>query len=193
MKFSLSQKRLSHLNLQRNALAGLAGILLIVVLLQTVLLFFKNERVIISPPELNQSYWVEGNRFSPSYLEEMSLLFTHLMLDVTEESVIPQGEVILRYVNPEHYGEFKSKLLSDEKRLKKQQLSLHFSPKNVVLPEPLVAEIQGILTSYVASQKVSQVQETYRLGFSQKRGRLFLDSFQVIQSNEEHFNEPPSE
>jgi conjugal transfer pilus assembly protein TraE len=193
MKFILFKKRLGHLSVQRNTLAGLTAILLLVVLLQVVLLFFKNERIIISPPELNQSYWIEGKRFSQSYLEEMALLFTHLLLDVTEESVIPQGEVILRYVRPEYYGTFKAKLLDDEKRLKKQQLSLNFRPKNFGFPKPLVIDIQGILTSYVASQKVSQVQETYRLRFSQKSGRLFLDSFEVIQSEGEHFDEKPIE
>ena len=193
MKLNLFKKRLSHLNVQRNALMGLSAILLLVVLLQSVLLFFKNERVIISPPELNQSYWIEGNRFSRSYLEEMALLFTHLLLDVTEESVIPQGEVLLRYVNPEYYGDFKAKLLNDEKCLKKQQLSLHFNPRNFGFPEPLVIDVQGFLTSYVASQKVSQAQETYRLRFSHTKGRLFLDSFQVIQSDEERFDEKLNE
>src|SRR5579872_7139368 len=113
MKFSLQKKRLSHLNVQRNLLAGLSFILLLIVLLQTLLLFFKREKIIINPPELKQGYWVEGDRFSNSYLEEMALFFTHLMLDVSESSVIPQGEVLLRYVSPESYGDFKTKLLSD--------------------------------------------------------------------------------
>ena len=64
MDFSLQQKRLTYLHVQRNILAGIVAVGLIVLLLQTWLLFFKQERVIISPPELNQSYWVEGHRFS---------------------------------------------------------------------------------------------------------------------------------
>lgn len=183
MKFLFHQKRLGHLRVQRNALLGLSSALLIIILLQTSLLFFKNEKIIINPPELTQSYWVEGDRFSNSYLEEMALFFTHLMLDVSEANVLPQGEILLRYVSSNAYGEFKNKLLNDEKRLKSQQLSLQFTAHSVELIEPMCADVTGSLSSYVGSQKISNTQETYRISFSQKKSRLFLESFEIIKSD----------
>ncbi len=189
MKFLFHQKRLGHLQIQRNGFAGLAFILLLIVLLQTVLLFFKKEKIIISPPELTQSYWVEGDRFSNSYLEEMALFFTHLMLDVSEANILPQGEILLRYVSSNAYGAFKTKLLGDEKRLKSQQLSLQFTPHSVELIEPMQADITGSLSSYVGSQKISNSQETYRVSFSQHKGRLFLESFELIKSDKEQPDE----
>lgn len=185
MKFLYHEKRLNHLMVQRHGLVGLSATLLVIVLLQTGLLFFKHEKVIISPPELSQTYWVEGNRFSKSYLEEMAVFFAHLLLDVSESSILPQGEIVLRYVWPESYGDFKNKLIVDEKRLKKQQLSLHFRPQTIEFQAPLVLDVQGILVSYVGSHKISDVQETYRIGLKQHQGRLFLESFEVIQSNQE--------
>ena len=184
MKFTLYQKRLTYLNVQRNIIAGLAIIFLIIILLQTLLLFFKKERIILTPPELKQSYWIEGDRFSNSYLEEMALFFSHLMLDVTEANILPQGEILLRYVLPESYGDFKAKLLQDLKRLKKQQLSLQFTPSTIEMVEPLSIDVSGFLESYVGAKKVSQFQETYRVSFSHKKGRLFLESFQMIKSEQ---------
>ena len=189
MKFTIHQKRLTYLNVQRNFLVALSAILLTIVVLQTLLLFFKKERTIISPPELKQSYWVEGERFSNSYLEEMALFFTHLLLDVTEANVLPQGEILLRYVTPEAYGDFKSKLLNDEKRLKKQQLSLQFTPQSIEFVNSLIIDVNGFLANYIGAKKVSQVPETYRVGFFQKKGRLFLESFQVIKSDQRSYDE----
>ena len=184
---------MGHLYSQRNAYAALSCGLLIVTLLLTTLLFFKNEKTVISPPELKQSYWIEGNRFSPSYLEEMALYFTHLILDVTESNVIPQGEILLRYISPSAYGNFKAKILQDEKRLKKEQLSLHFSPNDIHLfPNTLTAEIGGDLISYVGSKKVASNRETYRIVFKQRLGRLFLESFQMVKSEKEHIDETAS-
>jgi conjugal transfer pilus assembly protein TraE len=140
--------------------------------------------VIITPPELTQSYWVQGSAFSKSYLEEMALFFSHLLLDVSQDSILSQGEVVLRYVVPNSYGVFKSKLLEDEQRLKKHQLSLHFIPKSVAFVQPLTVEVQGYLNHYVGSQRVSQVQETYRIDFSQKKSQLFLESFRVVKSEQ---------
>ncbi len=184
MKFTLYQKRLTYLHVQRNIIAGLALIFLIIILLQTLLLFFKKERVIVSPPELKQSYWIEGDRFSNSYLEEMALFFSHLMLDVTEANILQQGDILLRYVLPESYGEFKAKLFQDEKRLKSQQLSLQFTPITIEFVAPLTMDVNGFLANYIGAKKVSQFQETYRVTFSHKKGRLFLRSFQIIKSEQ---------
>ncbi len=181
---------MSNLSLQRNVLVAACCGLFVITFLLTVFLFFKHEKTIVSPPELKQSYWVEGNRFSPSYLEEMAVYFTHLLLDVTELNIIPQGEILLRYILPDSYGGFKSKILADEKRLKKEQLSLHFVPGDIELsPNTLTAEISGDLMSYVGSQKVSQIRESYRIVFTQRLGRLFLKSFEMIKSEKENAHE----
>ena len=186
MKHLLYQKSMSHLYGQRNALLVLSAGLLSIVLLLTILLFFKNEKTIISPPELKQGFWVEGNRFSPSYLEEMALYFTHLLLDVSDANIIPQGEILMRYAVPEAYGPFKAKILSDEKKLKKEQLSLHFLPVDIqVFADNLSVEVGGDLISYVGSRKVSTVRETYRITFKQRQGRLFIESFQMVKSEKE--------
>lgn len=184
MKFVLHEKRLSYLLVQRNLFLGLVVALLLIAILQASFLFIKKERVIISPPELKQGYWVEGDRFSNSYLEEMALFFSHLLLDVSESNVLPQGEIVLRSVSPEVYGAFKAKLLKDVERLRKQQLTLHFVPREIEIVGPLAVAITGSLRSYVGANKVTQVQETYKISFTQNRGRLFLEAFEVIQSQQ---------
>lgn len=185
MDFSLQQKRLTYLHVQRNILAAMVAVGLIVLLLQTWLLFFKKERVIISPPELNQSYWVEGDQFSASYLEEMAVFFSHLMLDVTEANILAQGDILLRYVLPEAYGTFKAKILEDRQKLQKLQLSLHFTPKTIDVVGKLVVEVTGVLANHVASSRVSQSNDTYRITFASKKGRLFLAAFELIKSDKE--------
>lgn len=189
MQWDFYQKRLGHLAAQGKLFLGICSVLLLIVLLQSLLLFFKHEKIIISPPELHQSYWVEGDRYSNTYLEEMAVFFAHLLLDVSPSSILPQGEVILRYVLPEAYGVFKSKLLSDEKRLKKQQLSLRFSPQSVELQKGTQAELTGILSSYVGSHKISEHQESYQVVFAKRKGRLFLESFELIKSQGEPNND----
>jgi conjugal transfer pilus assembly protein TraE len=190
MKLSFHHKRLSSLQFQKNFLAGLSFILLIVVLLEAVLLFFKSQQTLIVPPETKQSYWIEGNRFSPSYLEEMALYFTHLLLDVTEANIMYQGEVLLRHVEPQAYGTFKQKLFEDEKRLKKDHLSLHFAPVECdVFPAQLSVKMTGDLIGYVGTKKVSQHRETYQIVFSQTKGRLFIKSFSVLKTDQPHLEE----
>jgi conjugal transfer pilus assembly protein TraE len=185
MQFSFYQKKFNDLVVERKFLLGLALSLLLIVFLQMGLLFFKRERIILMPPGFKDSVWVEGDRFSQKYLEEIALFFAHLLLDVSESNVLFQGEMLLRYVAPESYGSFKAQLLSDEKRLKKQQLSLQFYPKSLEFPKPLVVEIKGVLKRYVGSKKISEAEETYRMQLGVRFGRLFLKAFEVIQPKQE--------
>ena len=84
MKYSYATKRLTNYEYQRNMLLGLNGILLLLLVIMSLCLFFKREKIIVLPPEVRREFWVEGNRFSPEYLEEMAAYFLHLSLDVNE-------------------------------------------------------------------------------------------------------------
>jgi type IV conjugative transfer system protein TraE len=186
MNLRFQKANLSRLQWQRNALGILSASLLVVVLLQTTLLFFKDTKTILLPAELKQGYWIEGNRFSPSYLEEQGMYFAHLLLDVSPANILDQGEVLLRYVDSKAYGDFRARLLQEEQRLKRDSLSLNFvAIECEVIPQELALEITGDLNGYVAAKKISSHRETYRIEFSSHKGRLFLKSFQVIKTDQE--------
>jgi conjugal transfer pilus assembly protein TraE len=191
MKFDLREQRFSHLHFQRNVLGGFVLCLLPATSILAVLLFFKQERIVVHPPELRQSYWVEGNRFAPAYLEEMGLYFAHLLLDVSPANILYQGDVLLRYVWPKTYGEFRSRIMEDQKRLKQENVSMVFNPVEcTVIPGQMAVEIHGDLVTFVADKKISSRRESYRVAFEGKSGRLFLKSFTLLltastQENEE--------
>ena len=68
MDYRIDQKKRQQLTRQRTLLFGILGVLLFIVLLQSFALVYRSERTIILPPETKQSFWVEGNSFSPIYL-----------------------------------------------------------------------------------------------------------------------------
>ena len=185
MKWTFHVKKGTSLQIQRNALLGFCAVLMGIALLQGMFLFVHHERVILLPPEVKQSFWVEGNRFSPIYLEEQGLYFAHLLLDVSEANILTQGEILLRYVDPQAYGAFKKRLFEDAQRLKKDNLSLVLTPVTCeVNPTALQVDITGDLNGYVGMKKVTTHRETYRLGFTSRKGRLFLSAFSVLTTDQ---------
>lgn len=186
MDFSIKQSRLADIKVQRNALLGACALLLLSNSIQAILLIYRHERIIVAPPQLTQSFWVEGNQFSAQYLEQMALHYAHLILDVTEKNILYQGDIVLRAVTPESYGVFKEKLLSDEKRLQKNNLSTRFSATECkISQETLTVEITGELMSYVADKRISQIHETYQIQFQNQSGRLLINSFSLVKSEKE--------
>ena len=184
MEFKVNQYRLNDLKFQRNIVAGVCAILLTTNVTQSLWLFFRHERVIITPPQLTQSFWAEGNQYSSQYLEEMALHYAHFLLDVTEKNVLYQGEILLRYVAPEAYGTFKAKILADEKQLKNDHLSTRFSPTDVVVhPDQLAVDLTGELLSYVGDKKISDVKETYQIKFRNQSGKLLIEAFTLLKTD----------
>jgi conjugal transfer pilus assembly protein TraE len=185
--------RTTSLHWQRNALGILSAGLLLVVILQMILLFFKDTKIIVHPPETRQEYWIEGNKFSPSYLEEQASYFAHLLLDITKDNLMYQGDILMRYVDPRAHGDFRMRMMEDQIRLKRDDLSLIFVPVTCeVFPESLAVEITGDLNGYVASKRISTHRETYRVQFSNIKGRLFLQSFKVLKTDQEGLPLPDS-
>ena len=190
MNFKFKQDSIESAQWQRNVLGALCAILLVVVLLQATLLCFKSTKTIILPPETKQSFWVEGNSFSPVYLEEQGMYFAHLLLDVSASNILAQGEILLRYVDPINHGVFKTRLFKEEERLKRDNLSCNFvAVECEVFPKEMAIEITGDLNGYVGNKKVSTHRETYRLEFTSCKGRIFLKAFTVIQTDQKDLSQ----
>jgi conjugal transfer pilus assembly protein TraE len=191
MHIDIEKRTLTNLHGQRNFFIIISAVSLLIILIQSVTLFFKDEKVIISPPELKDSYWVTNKRFSQNYLDEMACFFAHLLLDVTKDSLPHQGEIALRYADPVFYGRLKAQFVKEIERINKDNVSTTFTTHNVkIFMEKLEVHVSGILSNYVGDKKVSSYAETYVVGFSNHKGRLLLKEFGVLASN--NLNNQPS-
>ncbi len=185
MKHSLSLAKAGHLLKQRNALSALTAGLLTSNILLVLFCFTRSERIVVVPPEVKQSFWVEQGQVSNSYLEEMSSFFLHLALDRSPESVDFQNQVLLRYAAPNAYGPLKAQLLEDEKILKRERLSTHFHAHKIIVDQKnLSADIQGTLFKFVGGASIGTSPGHYKLKFSYTKGKLFIENLSEDIKNE---------
>lgn len=190
MEKKIEQQRISYLLSQRNILAGVTFLLLCVVLLQSIFLFFRTERIIISPPELHQRYWVEGDRFSEGYLEEMAVFYAHLLLDVSAETLLYQGEVVLRSVDADSYSRLKTKLFADAAKLKKENVTSRFEPKKAIISrQHMEVHLKGTMTHFISGKPISSFEETFVIRFSAYKGKLYIKDFALVATNNTKHND----
>lgn len=184
MKSFLFHGRLATLNHHRNLLLTGCGVLSVICTLESIALIFKRETVIIMPPEISQSFWIEKGRASAAYLEEMSVFLVNLILDNSPSSAAYQRDVILRYVLPESYGAFKSQLITDENRLKKENLSTSFKPVSIkVSRRQNLVHLTGDLFGFIGDKRIFQTRKCYALQLTFSYGRLFIKSFTELKEN----------
>lgn len=186
MRFNYATKRMTNFEHQRNMLLGLVVVLLAILSILSVCFFFRSERVIVLPPEVKQEFWVEGNRFSPEYLEEMAVYFLHLALDVNQTTLPYNTEILTRYSDVETANYLQEKYAKDIKKLKENDASTTFEVKEVtVFPDSNVVRAEGRIKHYVGSKCIKERTAIYEVSFKTYRGRLFFKEIKKVEENNE--------
>lgn len=186
MKYSYATKRMTNYEYQRNVLLGLNGVLLVILLIMSLSLFFKKERIVVLPPEVRREFWVEGNRFSSEYLEEMATYFLHLSLDVNQETLNYNTRVLMRYADVSTCNYLREKFAKDIKKLKSNNASTSFDVKELtVYPEQNTVRAKGVLNRYCGSKCINSSKEIYEVRFKTYRGRLFFKKIKKIEAKHE--------
>jgi conjugal transfer pilus assembly protein TraE len=173
----------------RSDLAGarratvLLTVLLAVSMLATLLLAAHTlrqagrERVVVVPPAIHKTFWVETERASPEYLEQMGYFLAQLTLNVTPQSVEHQSRLLLQYAAPASWGELRTAMAANAERIKRDGASTVFSPQDLQVDEASQrVGLRGLLTTFISDRRVSEVSKGYAIELQYASGRIFLKS-----------------
>lgn len=186
MKSLLQKSRIQYLIHTRNGFLALASgsMLMNVFLIFVMFIMMGKERIVIVPPEINKSFWVDASHVSPEYLSEMSLFLTSIRFNLTPSNAEIQRQLLLRYVDPNHYEKIKSELMEEEEQLKKDHISLAFFVSDIkVDANKLVSRISGDLQYSVGDSLLPRQHVNYQVAYSYNAGRLLIKTFDEVKSN----------
>ena len=164
----------------------LTGSLLINVALSVLALRASGrERIVLVPPTINKTFWVESERVSAEYLQQMAYFLMQLTLDVTPHSVDHQSGVLMQYAAPASYGELRATMAANAERLKRDGASTIFSPRDLVVDEATQrVGVRGQLTTFISDRRVSEVSKGYSIELQYAGGRVFLKAFRETQPHD---------
>jgi conjugal transfer pilus assembly protein TraE len=144
-----------------------------------------HERVVVVPPTIHKTFWVESDRVSSEYLEQMGYFLMQLTLNVTPQNIDHQAKVLLQYAAPAFYGELRTALLTAAERLKRDGAATVFSAQDLTVDErSLKVGVRGELTTFISDRRVSQVAKGYVIEFQYTGGRVFLKAFRETNPND---------
>ena len=143
------------------------------------------ERVVLVPPTIHKTFWVESERVSAEYLQQMAYFLMQLTLDVTPQSVDHQATVLLQYAAPASFGELRAAMSATADRLKRDGASTVFSTRDLVVDEATQrVGVRGELTTFVSDRRVSEVSKAYAIELQYTGGRVFLKAFRETNPND---------
>lgn len=110
---------------QRNIYLLFSMLLSCAVILLAILLFHRNERIVIVPTS-GPSFWVENSKVSSSYLESMGSYISTLLLNRSPADAEWKNREILEHVHPAFYHDIRKQLLLDKESIIKDDQSFVF-------------------------------------------------------------------
>ena len=150
-----------------------------------------HERVVVVPPTIHKTFWVESDRVSSEYLEQMGYFLMQLTLNVTPQNIDHQAKVLLQYAAPAYYGELRTALLTAAERLKRDGAATVFSAQDLTVDErALKVGVRGQLTTFISDRRVSQIAKGYAIEFQYTGGRVFLKAFRETNPNDPLESQP---
>jgi conjugal transfer pilus assembly protein TraE len=143
------------------------------------------ERVVLVPPQISKTFWVESERVSAEYLEQMAYFLVQLTLNVTPQSIDHQSRMLLQYAAPAAYGELRSALATAADRLKRDGASTVFSAQELAVDERKQrVGVRGLLTTFISDRRVSEISKGYAIELAYAGGRIHLKAFRETHPND---------
>lgn len=144
-----------------------ASLLTNVMMAGAIMTMDRTVRTVMVPPEISKSFWVDGRTLSPEYLEQMGTWVISQFATVSSTSIDMQNAALLKLVHPSQHGELSVRFKLAANRLKAENLSRVFQPREVRINEKDQSlALIGTLMTWVGQNRVPADKLTaYVVGF----------------------------
>ena len=134
---------------QRNIFVISSVILLVINMLLAILLFAKDQKIILLPSLVSREYTLTKSSISNTYLEDIALDVAHLLLTVTPNTAHASYSKFLKNVYPSNYGDIRKTLTDMKNNLQKKNISSAFFVEEIASTKNSV-KLSGQLTKIVS-------------------------------------------
>lgn len=143
-----------------------AVILLAAGLILNATVFREETRVVVVPPTLSDEFWIEKNKASEEYLEQMAVFIATLAGNLSPRNASYNIEALLKYMDHNRLIEVKDDLKAQAEYIKKNNISQSYNAdSSKVDVESQSVVIEGEVIRHIGAIKVSQEKMAVHIGF----------------------------
>lgn len=189
----MNPQKLSHdletkVGISRAFQLMLAGFMTSTLLLALhVTLHTDRDRVIMMPPQMDKTFWVDREGVSPEMMQDMGIFLVQLAYDVSPSSIEYQSKALLKYATPEAFGALQKAANVAAARMQEDQSTTVFNPRSYVVdqePDHKAVAFLGELKTYVTDNLVSTRSIAVMVKFKFDNGRLYIAQMKETSQND---------
>ncbi len=160
---------------------GIGGLALALIELLIILKICTHQRIVVTPPVVTESFWVDHKTVSESYLYQFSEFLVMTRFNIDPVNVDAQNALFLEQADPKDFGLMKKELADQAKKIKREHLSIAlFINKIQVDQKHLKVLIDGTLMNRVGGDLTPEQSIHLLLQYRFVNGRLYLSSMSEV-------------
>jgi len=142
--------------------------------------FRARERIVVAPPEIPHKFWVEKNKASPAYMEQMGIFFATLAGNLSPANAGYNVDTLLPYIPPNVFAGMKADLGSQAAYIVRNNITQAFFPSSVqVLQDEDRVVVEGMSVRNIGTVKVSSEKMIYRIKLKIENFKPYLEEFYI--------------
>ena len=166
--------------LAENFFLRTAVLLLSTGLILNATLFREETRIIVVPPVLTQEFWVDSQKASPEYLDQMGVFIATLIGNLSPRNAEYNIEVLLSYIEHERLIEVRDDLKGQAQYIKKNNISQAYYPEKASIdPKTQTASIDGRVVRHIGNIKISEEEMRVIIGFVVRNYKIRIAELSV--------------
>ncbi|NRB10188.1 MAG: type IV conjugative transfer system protein TraE [Rickettsiaceae bacterium] len=174
---------------QRNLFIVLTMLLLLILLIVSIKLITLKEKIVLVPG-LNKKVWTSNAGVSTGYLEEMTIMFLPLLLNLNSETIDWNRDKLFNYISQseaKYLRKMTEYFAAEKEKLQQFDMSTYFEPKKLEVDNKnLKVIVHGVLTSRYGQQGIKTIATSYVLQFEWISGSLKLQEFVRLVTSEKN-------
>lgn len=140
-----------------------------------------SERIVIVPPTINKTFWVDSDNAAPEYLEQMAYFMAQLALSVTPSNARFQLDLLLKHTSPSYYHPLKQANENYLKKISKEPVITFFVVQKMdTNPKDKAVLMTGIQSTFLNGIKLPDKPKKFLIQFSFDGGKIALSNFKEI-------------
>ncbi|TDR30282.1 type IV conjugative transfer system protein TraE [Hydromonas duriensis] len=167
---------------QRDVMIIGALIVIVFVLSLRILMVSDRVRTVVVPASVNKTFWVDGDKVSTEYLNQMGVYIAQLMYNVTPASASNRHNLLLSYVSSDAYSALDKELARSDNVIKQTNIATYFTPTSVgASEEHQSVTIKGVFTATQGDKIVQTNQREVAISFKYDGNKLMVSSIKDVQ------------
>ncbi len=164
----------------------LLGISLVVT---TIMLSVKSQRILLVPPQITKAFWIERNRVAPEYMEQMGVFVATLVGNLSPTNAEFNVNMLIKhYLDPAHNNpEVVRELLGQAAYIKKNNMTQTFFPSSisVIDPDNMKVRVEGSNIINIGTNRASGEKVSYLIRFNARDYKLYVEEFAIESKGKE--------